>query len=1848
MKLLEKYGILVICHILSVFKIKSRYLIDIEEVIKVEIINNRYRIVKCIRQSRVVSSYVVNDIIKNCDTVQLNILNSEYIQDELIEFYTKEFISLTNLSCKNITSVYDFALATILDNKKLNDKVYFYTNEYAQNNSSMLDIVSNMESEELLDLFIEICQSINYLHLKGFTYGDINLSNIIVYNDVDNNKYCIKFKDLATVELLKQSFWKDENDQSYFKAPEALDEKKQSVSSDIYSLGILLFVIYTKSNGYGFDTDEEIKSLNEYKLQEVFNNNEDFNVNFKNIIKKMTYSDVTKRYGSISEVVADINTFFHTKYVPHRKEEIEKLNFNLKMIGRGEETDKIIDIYESIKSKNNYNSTILIHGESGIGKTRFLKSLKHLFSLRKVNVYSSFILDASTKNSNKALIDVLKQFISECEPEVLEGYEPELVKFIPELGGKKSIIPSEPLSGDKEKFRLIHSATGFIEECINNIPIVIIIDNLHLADDFTIELMEYFIRKKLPNKNIMVIMSYCDGECVLNKKFTEFRKNISQSDDVTNIFLKELAEVEVGEMIRDILSMPKVPYEFAESIYEKTKGNPLFIEEIMKSFFNKKYIYVDEQKGYWTKDHEYSKFIIPSDMHQVLLNQVKEMGELNYNILKVISIFKSAVSLEIIRSFIKNNYLGVEKTIEELVSLGILCKKIEDRGFVFDFYNKFLKNLMYEETIDEDRKDMHKLAAVLLEHQYADGSTEYIEELIYHLEKSNQERKIIDYCIENAEKMKMLKNRNDAIKNLTKAVSIMDYSWDPVKNIKIIMDLANLHEQEGHIDLAVNYYLSIQKYDKNIDLHKYIVDSLIKIATVYLSKNNIDSTVYYIERIQSMLDKVEYVGGMLQCQGILASVYDKRQDYERVQTICNSCIEMCVGEYEELKAIFYNHKGLSYLRSGRTQEGLVTFEKNIEVCNKFNNISVLIKSLNNIGVIYGDYYQDNDKAIKYFLEIKEICEKNNMSSSEVDALINIGATYFSKEQYKISLQYFIEALEKCKKYDYEFHIFYCYSSLASVYLKLSDYANSYKYYELCNKELENYPIQGKDIGEFYFLASKINYKLGNLEKAEFYINEALTIYENDESIFRWQAEALNEYIKFYLRENDENLSKSIEDIIAIASKISSLSNRLNIFYDAIIFLYENGKQEYITTILKEVNKIDIDIKGHRVYVKKLYVDGLTEKKKSIKLFNEAIEYSKKYKEIDIYWKIYTAIGDCYFDKKDYLYAVIYYFEACGILKDIILQLPIQYRLSYIKLNNALKPFNKFLGINNYYKSNKDAKVLEVDPIDVDNEEGLLYLLEQVNHKDILKNKNFIKSIKKIYSSSLHEDIHDISDVLERLQSDNAKNLELIIDYLSYTTLATRGTIIISDNDKEYKVIAASDRRYELPQNKESLSKILSRERPVLVMDGSLEQSINGDTNSIHNTLKASICIPIIMENTNEKGFMKDERRKNMQDSKHVIGYVYLESQRVLNNINDDSMKKCMELSKVIGIIIEKYKLRLSASIDKLTGTLTRKYLEEALDEQIEVASQTGSEFSLIMYDLDHFKMINDKFGHRTGDYALKKVCDVVMNNLRESDIVGRYGGEEFIVILPDTGIHDAELVAEKLRKRIEEEKILDNRRDVTVSLGVTTYPLHGEWQDELVERVDQALYVAKQQGRNRYAIWNSEFSKKAKRTDRLTGIISGNAIQDHRNVLAMIELIELININISREDKIYSLLGRIIEITEAQKGILFIMDNDNIIDKYSRKIFKNEWIDIDTYNENIIKAVIDSKQGACKIDWDTIIEYDTVTGVPNWQSVMVIPLIQGDIVKGVLYLTESTQRKEFGFDDFNFVNTLGKIIVPIL
>jgi diguanylate cyclase (GGDEF)-like protein len=157
-----------------------------------------------------------------------------------------------------------------------------------------------------------------------------------------------------------------------------------------------------------------------------------------------------------------------------------------------------------------------------------------------------------------------------------------------------------------------------------------------------------------------------------------------------------------------------------------------------------------------------------------------------------------------------------------------------------------------------------------------------------------------------------------------------------------------------------------------------------------------------------------------------------------------------------------------------------------------------------------------------------------------------------------------------------------------------------------------------------------------------------------------------------------------------------------------------------------------------------------------------------------------------------------------------------------------------------------------------------------------------------------------------------------------------------------------------------------------------------------------------------------------------------------------------------------------AITDGLTGAYTRRYFIERFDEEIKRSSLHRSSLSFLMIDADHFKMINDEHGHLAGDQVLKEISRIIQENVREIDIVGRFGGEEFCVVLPDTDLEGAIVVAERIRKSAEKRtiKAYDSALRVTLSIGLSMFPSDGIVVEELMDKADWALYRAKSQGRN--------------------------------------------------------------------------------------------------------------------------------------------------------------------------------------
>jgi len=168
-----------------------------------------------------------------------------------------------------------------------------------------------------------------------------------------------------------------------------------------------------------------------------------------------------------------------------------------------------------------------------------------------------------------------------------------------------------------------------------------------------------------------------------------------------------------------------------------------------------------------------------------------------------------------------------------------------------------------------------------------------------------------------------------------------------------------------------------------------------------------------------------------------------------------------------------------------------------------------------------------------------------------------------------------------------------------------------------------------------------------------------------------------------------------------------------------------------------------------------------------------------------------------------------------------------------------------------------------------------------------------------------------------------------------------------------------------------------------------------------------------------------------------------------------------------------------ANTDCLTGLYNHRYFQEKLSSEINRASRYNHNLSLLMIDIDFFKGFNDEYGHPVGDAALRDLAQILIKNVRETDIAFRYGGEEFSVILPETSIEDAKVTAERIRQEVENHKFIDGEgqeHSLTVSIGVASYPDHCSSRASLLLAADVALYQAKSLGRNRVTIYDMDKS----------------------------------------------------------------------------------------------------------------------------------------------------------------------------
>ncbi|MFZ5968158.1 MAG: diguanylate cyclase [Bacillota bacterium] len=1796
-----------------------------------EIINGRFRIQQQIDRDFSSTSYIAVDLLKNHERVMIRVFEPDYSDKAYIRYLIEENIFLASIEHENILRNETFDIIYTIDQKDVSIKQYFCIKEYLPHELIHYMMLSK---EERIAVFMEICEAIRYLHFRGIVYHYLTLDHIFIYRE--NGRIKIKLIDYAYTREIERDRRLLAHCSNQFLSPEYQLGLELGTSNDIFSLGVVFFFLY-----FGLDYGTCEFSDKFYKIE----NTDDIVLS---MIDKMTAFDTTERYKNIHELIADIRKIFTLQLdsvSDRHKTNYEKLNFKLRLVHREKEMSTIFQAVEDIIKKKSKPSAIFIEGETGVGKSRLLKEV--LYKLRMEKIQHFFIGYRETSlREYQLIIDILEDIIMKnTNYDLIQKYGCELVKILPGIGEKWGISPSAPLSGEKERLRLNDRICNFILDAIGLKPTIIVIDNIQHVDDQSLEIL-YSVLSTERKLSLLLVASCRQKESC----FSNLGKSLDNPYGMQDIQLSTFSLQETAAFIQQILGMAWKPLPLAARIIKETDGNPRYIEDMLKNLFINRLIGVNEKYLWVAKVNDLADLRLSSNIDETFFQQMSTYDETSKEILRVMSVFHSSVSSQLLAEIIHVELLQIMDKLKYLTEMKIINERVEDWGLTYDYESRKFKLEVYAQIVDEKKSEYHQKVAQVLERTYVQEGRINLDELIHHFKKCSNYHKAIDYCIQSGERMLQLNIHVQALEFYKKAIELLQIYREDDKKVNVLLQLASIYDRLGETDKALsNYDMTIQAAQS---LRRYIllVDALNKKAGLYLKKHKTSAGYDIIIRAMDIADQHNYDEGYLESGLLLSYLYYAENDFQRykdaIDDFMQKSLEICnyhyIGE-------FLVQEARCLLHEGHYDDGLMKLIDSITYFEKASSSMGIIKSFNYIGELLIEGSNHIELARNYFQKALDKAEKQNCIE-EIDLYhLNIGKTYLIDDAYHEAIRLFQAATKASEEREEYERLLWGNLYLFEAYMRLGEYAKAYNYFTKAEKDsIWNDLSNNKKLYEYYnSLKCEFYFALGSMDRVRQCMKNIGDMKQNASEFFEFKIILY----KIFIDADNNKYSMELNSVLDIINQYDYQLPLKQIRIFLLFFAYhylENGNYDSAGKLLDKDEELsqNFDTKYLQL-VRRLYL-GYFEKE-GIGYYESLLKEVENDKILEFEWKIHNKMGDEYTKSGDYYNAINSYISSLDILKQLLLKIPDEFQLDYLNSDmNKLVLKNKIRRIKNKILYRQDSNKIEKDDTQPLKEGEIDAFFDFTEIEILFHNQSFLETALKEYESFFPVKAHNIRDLVQILTSDNLKNIEFILKYCVQTTLAKRGFVMIVDENHEIQHMVSLDNQLRIPKVQVIIERIKQTHEGVL-----LKNLYNNKSEQHYDFLpdraRAAICIPI-KRNNGYDPYFHDNRRKSDGSEFHqmILGYLYLDTDKVFNNFNWSTFKTCSALSNLMHLEIDNYQLKVTASIDKMTNVYLRKHFEKALKDEFFKSRKHNTDITIVMCDLDRFKQINDTYGHRKGDEILKKVTHIIRKNVRSSDIVGRYGGEEFIILLPLTVSTDAYSVCEKIRKSIADAKLLGESHSVTMSFGIASYPEHGYVEDELIEKADQALYHAKKMGRNQTVIWSKGIYYHDVKVDRLTGVITGNDSQDIRNVREIIEAADLLKAEKPKEQKLFQMLGKLIQLTDAKQGMIMELQDKKLMNKYGREKFSDCWQEHIFFNEKIIHEVIEKGAGSYMIDWEGSYKADRLTGIPDWQSLIIQPLYNNGKLKGVLQLSVPMREKEFDLNAFNFVNAFTGIIGAIL
>ncbi|MCC7430065.1 tetratricopeptide repeat protein [bacterium] len=806
----------------------------------------------------------------------------------------------------------------------------------------------------------------------------------------------------------------------------------------------------------------------------------------------------------------------------------ENLKQKYVFVGREKELKILEDCFEKAKKQNSKLVSVGIKGLVGTGKSRivyeFLKVERNNFLPTENLLFGE--ADPYNKSSYKLFTFVLKRFckINEFETkefakEKIENAFENLASFLEAEEDKiklKKTIPFlayllgidyaeanlKELQPSSLQISIKVSLKFFIEKVAQKsnslgFPLVIILDDLHWIDEVSEDFLNFFLKTfNFEEKQVKVLLIL-----LYRNDYESKRLNF---EDFTEIELQPLQENFAKQLIQLKTNEKKLPLEIKNTLFEKSAGNPFFIEEFLKMVSENKNLKIDE-------------FPIPDSVNSIVLSRLDKLEKDLNLLLQKASVIGRTFSLEILEQVEKrfNPNTEIKKGLE------VLCQKdwiVEVGENSYSFKHLITQEVCYNTLLLHNRKILHNTIAEVLEMNFPEN----LYTIYKHYKFTDNLEKKIEFGKKAGEKLKEDFQNNKAIEVFNELLTNLGFlEQNNALRFDILVKIGKILQLTG--DWKKSEEILNQALELALRIEDKLLEGRAKLSlgwTFYL-KNDFDKAIKLFENALEIFEKLNDKGGIAASLGNIGIITYLRSDYGKAMELYKRQLEFCeeLGDKNEISRVFGNI-GLVYLDKGENQKAKKYFYSCLKIKEELADKSGIFKAFLSIGMLY--FAEKNfEKSFEFLEKGKKIALEIGDLGSYSTATGNLGILYREVGDFKKAEECYTEQMKICEKLGSKRELAIVTGNFGILFLDKKDHKNSL---EALDKAIEI----GKPLGiktnlcSFLVLKSQVFFELGNFEKAQIFAKESLEIGEEiqrQEVIFG--ARILLQKISFELAPNPQ-------------------------------------------------------------------------------------------------------------------------------------------------------------------------------------------------------------------------------------------------------------------------------------------------------------------------------------------------------------------------------------------------------------------------------------------------------------------------------------------------------------------------------------------------------------------------------------------------------------------------------------------------------------------------------------------------------------------------------------------------------